>query len=323
MEEPSSNKSVAQFSIFAWSLTAYAVIVILWGAFVRISGSGDGCGEHWPLCHGELIPYQELRETLKTWIEFGHRIKSGLFGVGVICLVFFAFKLFPAKNIIRKLALCCLCFTVLEGFLGAQLVLARLVADDASLRRVIVIGLHLTNTLVLLAVLTSIAKLSKLSTKFNHISELLPAGKAKSSIVGFVLLAVTGSWAALASTLFPSSSLLSGIMADFDTTSHVLVRVRILHPVLALIVWGLVRSWIRYLDQNISPRIRGRAWFFISGNIVFGLTTLLLLSPTWMKMLHLLLANLSWIALIILMIEEKRLRLERNLPLDQVLSAKN
>jgi len=55
------------FAKAAWGVLAYSILVILWGAYVRISFSGDGCGDHWPLCHGEVIP---TAPSVKTLIEF-------------------------------------------------------------------------------------------------------------------------------------------------------------------------------------------------------------------------------------------------------------
>ena len=59
----------------AWAVLAYNVVVILWGAIVRATGSGAGCGSHWPLCNGVVLPNAEKASTL---IEFAHRATSGI-----------------------------------------------------------------------------------------------------------------------------------------------------------------------------------------------------------------------------------------------------
>ncbi|MFN8454080.1 MAG: COX15/CtaA family protein [Anaerolineae bacterium] len=64
-----------RFAKYVWTVLAYNLAVILWGAFVRASGSGAGCGSHWPLCNGEVIPRTPQMETL---VEFTHRLTSGL-----------------------------------------------------------------------------------------------------------------------------------------------------------------------------------------------------------------------------------------------------
>ena len=69
-----------------------ALAIILWGAWVRISGSGAGCGSHWPLCKGELWPSLMSAET---WIELFHRLKSGVFGITVIAVFVLSRIKFP------------------------------------------------------------------------------------------------------------------------------------------------------------------------------------------------------------------------------------
>ena len=44
------------FTRFAWLTLGFLILVILWGAFVRATGSGAGCGNHWPLCNGVVVP---------------------------------------------------------------------------------------------------------------------------------------------------------------------------------------------------------------------------------------------------------------------------
>ena len=75
------------FSRWAWLTLAWNVVVILWGAWVRASGSGAGCGSHWPLCNGEVLPTDPKVETL---IEFTHRLSSGVALVLVVVLWWWA-----------------------------------------------------------------------------------------------------------------------------------------------------------------------------------------------------------------------------------------
>ena len=60
---------------FAWAVLAYFIAVILWGALVRATGSGAGCGDHWPLCNGTVVQHSPRTDTL---IEFTHRVTSGI-----------------------------------------------------------------------------------------------------------------------------------------------------------------------------------------------------------------------------------------------------
>src|SRR5262249_41187531 len=70
-----SKSGLSPLARFAWFVVAYNIAVILWGAYVRATGSGAGCGSHWPLCNGQVLPSAAQTQTL---IEFTHRVTSGL-----------------------------------------------------------------------------------------------------------------------------------------------------------------------------------------------------------------------------------------------------
>src|SRR5215203_4178437 len=78
-----TETKLSRFAKYAWFVLAYNVVVILWGVFLRASKSGDGCGQHWLTCHGEVVP---SAPELKTLIEFSHRVTSSLDGLIVIGL---------------------------------------------------------------------------------------------------------------------------------------------------------------------------------------------------------------------------------------------
>ena len=132
-------------------MLAWNVAVILWGAYVRATGSGAGCGAHWPLCNGEVVPRAPDTATL---IEFSHRVTSGLALVLVFVLAVWIWRTMAAGHPARRAAIASLVFIVIEALLGAGLVLFRLVANDESLARAMVMPLHLANTMVLLLCLT-------------------------------------------------------------------------------------------------------------------------------------------------------------------------
>ena len=77
----------------------FCLAVIIWGAFVRATGSGAGCGDHWPLCNGVVVPRAPALETV---IEMTHRLTSGLFLVGVIYALVFTVRNFPKGSVLRK-----------------------------------------------------------------------------------------------------------------------------------------------------------------------------------------------------------------------------
>lgn len=276
----------------------YAVLIILWGAFVRISGSGDGCGKHWPLCQGVLLPQGDVAYQLQTWIEFIHRAKSGLFGLLVFALWLVSYRLFPKGHLARKAAFATLIFTVIEALLGALLVIKGYVDTDQSLGRVLSQGFHLANTLLLLGSLAALWAWSKyLRPRFDFsYKTLIILG-----LCGFFLIGVSGSIASLSNTLFPSQSLTEAISKDLAESSHIILRFRIFHPLMAV----LFSSLLLYLIISLRNRSNQRPFlsmalpWIIIGALGFGAATLLMLSPIWMKLTHLLIADVLWVGIVI------------------------
>src|ERR1700748_3751880 len=84
----------APLARFAWFVVVYNVAVIVWGAYVRATGAGAGCGNHWPLCNGEVIPRAAKLETL---IEFSHRATSGLAALLVLGLCVACWRALPKR----------------------------------------------------------------------------------------------------------------------------------------------------------------------------------------------------------------------------------
>jgi len=231
---PTTSSPVPGFRCYAWWVLAVTVGVIVWGAFVRATGSGAGCGEHWPLCNGEVVPRAPATETL---IELTHRITSGLSLLLVVGLGWRAFRLFPRGHRVRWAAGASIVFIGAEALIGAGLVLLGLVADNQSSTRAIVLGVHLTNTFLLLGALA-------LTVQFADAPWRTPArwqwrgvaSAALAVLLGCLVVGVSGAIAALGDTLFPVESLADGLRQDLSATSHVLVRLRLHHPWIAVLV---------------------------------------------------------------------------------------
>src|ERR1700744_2689847 len=86
---------------FAWGVVGYNVLVILWGALVRATGSGAGCGNHWPLCNGQVIP---VSPGIHTVIEFTHRMMTGGSTFVVLALLVWSFRATTRGQAARGLA---------------------------------------------------------------------------------------------------------------------------------------------------------------------------------------------------------------------------
>jgi cytochrome c oxidase assembly protein subunit 15 len=293
------------FRRFSLLVLAYNLAVILWGAYVRASGAGAGCGSHWPLCNGEAVPQAPSTATL---IEYSHRVSSGLVLVLAVSLVVWAFRGSSRGHPVRRPALAVLGLTLSEAALGAGLVLFKLVARDESLTRALTVGAHLLNTLLLLAALAlTVRAAGERPVAFGQRPVDRPPRLALLlglALAAVLLLGATGAVAALGDTLFPSRSLAQGLAQDFSAATPFLIRLRVLHPFLALVVGlGLlaVCQQARALPEARRWAIRLR--FLVLGQWGVGLLDLGLLAPLWLQMVHLLMADLTWLALVLLAAE--------------------
>jgi cytochrome c oxidase assembly protein subunit 15 len=286
---------------FAWSVLAYNLAVILWGAYVRATGSGAGCGAHWPLCNGEVIPRAPSAEML---IEFSHRITSGLALVAVVGLVVAVFRSRPVDHPSRRAAAWALGFMLTEAAVGAALVLFRLVADNASMARALFMAVHLANTFVLLACLTLTAHFLSDGASLRLAGRAGRVAALAAGFLGLFAAGVSGAIAALGDTLFPARSIAEALSADLSPTSHVLIRLRVLHPAIAVVVGLALAAAAQRFPLPPGDR-RGRlATRLVAAlaltQIAAGFVNVVLLAPVWMQLVHLLLADLLFIAFVVL-----------------------
>ena len=140
---PAGSKSTSLLGRFAWGVLAYNLLVIAWGAYVRASGSGAGCGRHWPLCNGELVP---RAESAKTLVEASHRVSAGLAMIAVVALMVWTLRAVPRGHRARRASIFSAVFISGEALIGAALVLFELVAKDESMKRGLSIGITSQST---------------------------------------------------------------------------------------------------------------------------------------------------------------------------------
>ena len=293
--------TVARYARFAWGVLGYNLLVVLWGAYVRASGSGAGCGSHWPLCNGVVVPRPEEVATL---IEFTHRVTSGLALLAVAALLFWALRLYPKGHRVRKGAAVTMAFMLLEALLGAGLVLFELVADNASMVRAFSMIAHLVNTFLLVGSLAVTAWWASGGRSFSLARGGATAPLLVLGLLGFLLVGATGAIAALGDTLFPSTSLAEGFRADLDPTAHFLLRLRVFHPLFAILVGGawlmLSRAAVRHNPTAETARFGGLLALMVFVQLVVGGDNLALLAPVWIQLIHLLLADAVWILAVLL-----------------------
>jgi heme A synthase len=291
-----------RFAAYAWLVLIYNELVILWGAYVRASGAGAGCGSHWPLCNGEVIPRSPMLETI---IELTHRMTSGLALLLVVGLVVWARRAFRPGHHVRAGAWLALVFILTEALIGAGLVLFELVAHNASVARALSMSAHLANTFILLAVLTLTAWWASGDQPPPQVRGqgllLLPFGGA---LAATLVLGISGAAAALGDTLFPSATLAQGLQQDFSSTAHFLVRLRVLHPLIAVVVSGyLILLAVFSVSWRPLKWTRRLALLLVVSLLAqggIGLLNVALLAPIWLQLTHLLAADLIWVTLVLL-----------------------
>jgi heme a synthase len=286
-----------RFAAFAWGAVAYTVLVIVWGGFVRATGSGAGCGDHWPLCNGEVIPRSP---ELATLVEYSHRITSGLALLAVLFLYLWARRAYVKGALARRGAGWSLFFMITESLVGAALVLLELVAYNVSVARGYWMGAHLVNTFFLMGAMTLTAYWASGGGPFRFRGADALRGLVAASLVGTAVLGASGAVAALGDTL----TLGGGIDPADDPVVATLVSLRIYHPLLAVVVFLIVggaaylaqvRPGVPSLARTLGAVIVGL--FLVQMTI--GLVNVALMAPVWIQMLHLFVTNLIWIALVV------------------------
>ena len=284
----------------------FNILVILWGVFLRASKSGDGCGQHWLTCQGEVIP---SAPELKTIIEFSHRITSSVAGILVIILLVWAFRRWSAQKneqnkLILRVAVGSFLFIVIEGLLGAGLVLTGNTAENLTPERPLWMAAHLVNTFILLAFLTLTARYASGGQRLNFRVEPKYIAALMIGVIAVFLVGITGSIAALSHMIFPSGTLAEGFARDFSPTSHQLLRLRLLHPITAILTSVFLiflTGWLakeRKNDRKVS-RWSNILSVLVLVQIAFGSATLLIHAPIVMQLGHLLIADAIWISYVL------------------------
>lgn len=296
-------KTIRSHRILSVTTLLYTLAVIVWGAFVRVTGSGAGCGDHWPLCNGEILPRSP---TLETVIEFTHRFTSGILLLLMVAWVFSVFRTFAKGHPARVTVVWSAAFLVIEALLGAGLVIFEMVADNPSVARGWWMAAHLANTFILIGWMVLTVwfgwRPDAQPVQLKHASRIV-IGKFVVALLLLILSGSSGAVAALGNTLFPAETLAAGFAMDFDPSSHILVRLRVWHPVIAIIT----ALWLVATAVPLASHVRSRVRFWavavgalVAVQVVAGFVNLLLLAPVWMQMTHLLLADFVWMSTVVL-----------------------
>jgi cytochrome c oxidase assembly protein subunit 15 len=282
----------------AWLIVAYNMTVILWGAYVRGSGSGAGCGSRWPLCNGEILPSITQSQTL---IEFMHRVTSAVSLILVFFLVVWCWRQTSKGDWPRYSSVCALFLLLHEALLGALLVLSDRIGLAPTAAHAFFLCMHFGNTLLLLAALVLTARwLSNQEQRFVVVAKPHEQIAIALGLISIMVIGMTGSLASLGDAIFPVDSLRQALMQDFSSSSHALLRLRPLHPVAGVmgsiyVLWLLRRFW-REQDRSQWTLVLAVT---LTTQSALGAMNVILLAPVWLQMTHLFVADLFWILLVL------------------------
>lgn len=291
-----------------WAVLGYTVLVIVFGAWVRITGSGAGCGQHWPSCNGEVLHRPESVETL---IELSHRLTSGVLGLLTLGAAVVSWAKTSKGAPLRRFAVLSVVFIITEALVGAFLVKAELVADNASASRALMMSLHLVNTCLLtgsmaLAAWTASHERPRLSASVRSIG-LIGAG----CLLLVLTVAMSGAVTALGDTLFPlnaDGSIAEHLLADQSPTANFLQRMRVIHPVLAVAsALGVIYAVLAISDRAPEPNraaVRRHARVALAltaAQVIAGGINIVLSAPGYLQLIHLGLFTVLWIELVLLL----------------------
>lgn len=292
---------VARFTRYGWGVLGYNLLVILWGAYVRATGSGAGCGAHWPLCNGTVIPRAPTVETL---IELTHRTASGLALAAVVLLMFWARRLFAPGSTTRRAAHAATALMVTEALVSAGLAVFQMIADNDAVARASWLAAHLLTTFLLIAALALVPWFAS----GHRAPKIRGGGRSVTmlalSLGGLLLLGMTGAVTALGDSLLPAATLAEGLAQDPSPTAIWLTRLRVIHPILAVLVGGLVLLTAGVASRDHPSRTTqdfglGLA-VLVAAQMIAGLMNLMLMAPVWMQLFHLLLADGIWLTVVLL-----------------------
>ena len=282
-------KSYAKAGLFL------SIASILAGAFVRATGSGDGCGATWPTCKGRIIP--ALSDTSEL-IEFSHRSVSGVLLI-VTLIIFVKSRKFQKDSLARTVTNYLTFFVVFEALIGAVIVIFEWVGLNSSLPRIIAVPIHLVNTFGLLGCYAILYKILD-----ENIEEIISMFNKNFIFISslFLLSGATGSIAALADVLFPSASFIEGFLADFDRTSEVLTRLRILHPIVSSILSLVLYIYSIRINKKYNIRVKLlQTLIFVA--VFLGFLNVLSNIILPLSILHLAIADFLWISYIYVSID--------------------
>ena len=230
-------------------------------------------------------------------------LTSGLALVAVLVLLAWVWKACRPGHPARLGAGLSVFFMLTEAAVGAGLVLFELVADNASLARAMFMAVHLLNTFILVGSIALTAWWLSGGAPVTLRQGARPLAGVAGGCLGLLLVSSSGAVAALGDTLVQQGSLAHLVAAEMSVTSHALVRLRVIHPFVAVLV-GLALIYgaprLARGTPGPGPVLAAAVVALTAVQLAIGAVNVLLLAPVWIQMVHLLLADALWIAFVLL-----------------------
>lgn len=284
----------------AWTLRRWAmaasvltVVLIVIGGVVRITGSGMGCGDHWPRCNGEWFPPLDL----PTFIEIFHRWTAALVSVAITGAAIIAVRRHRASPRLLIPALLGIALLVLQVLLGA--VTVKLELPPA------VVIVHLLNAMLVLAAVLWTALEAGSPGRPNSVAGNRAPARWALGVAGFGLLVIL--WGAQVANLHAGAvctgfPLCAG--AGFGPPKTALGPLHWTHRILAYGFLAVsILTVVRSRAPSVPPSVRRAASAVLlatTAQVVVAAAMVLLALPPVLRALHLGVGTLVWVALIVL-----------------------
>jgi heme A synthase len=292
MNEQTVSKQPRAFINLAMTTTLLTVGLITFGALVRVTDSGLGCGNSWPLCNGTVIP---PLDNLTAWVEWSHRLIAiliGLLGIGMLVLAVRGYQ--KNNRAVVTITFIAAGLFAFQSGLGALVVIFDLPPT--------VVTLHLASAMLLLAtlllsVIFAWHRPPPVQTSRDNVTTLAYVTMALSLLIILTGALVRGSGATLACPDYP---LCNGEVLPFGQgaleTVHMMHRFAVvgLGLMLIMLVWYVYRGGRSALLRRLS--LLALVLYF-SQAIVGAFFVLSSASPIW-GVAHVGLASSVWALLV-------------------------
>ncbi|GAC1681808.1 MAG: heme A synthase [Ktedonobacteraceae bacterium] len=257
-----NNHRLLRILAIITSISSYVILVM--GSIVTNTGSGQGCGNSWPFCHGQIIPGTI---TIAGIIEYSHRVTSSVDGLLVLALTAGTWLLYRRDFRAKLFGFMSLFFVILQGALGALTVVY-----EGTYVKLWLLSVHFGLSLIALAsVVLLTIRLYQLhgQSQQHHVEAHLNKKGLQYALWGLATLTYivvyTGALVEHAGAVAACGSQIVGCGTTYFPNLTSLAGIQVLHRYAASSLWLLVLAVLIVVVRNYSGRrdlVRGTWWAF-------------------------------------------------------------